>query len=434
MKRHGIKKILAGAMSCLMIGSLCAASIYGEKNQSGRTSIITSHFGMGDFLEKKTGDEAVYTLKDKVYMTDMVSSTSGGAARAGGEGGLIIYDDDIVGIKKAKIILDKESTSLIKGSGGLHQFEAGFKDLGRLTFLRKNEIDGIVGKELAMQWNVSDKKELFNISWTVDGVTKGPLRTVKVGLPYDSKDLSKKNKLYLYRLQEGGTKDIIEVSELRKIEQAGGDRYEVQGLVDASGTYGIGTYNQTISDSKGWSKESVDFVVARDLMELRDGKFRPKDKATRGEVALCLAKLSGEDLRSDSPIKFSDVAKGSKYEDAVVWAASKGIIKGYEDGTFRPDQPIKRQEIAALMYRYVNVIHKAYLPNVYSKKKFADDSKIASFAKEAVSEFRQAGILDGKGGNKFNPNDHVTREETAKMVRVLVSSIMTGMETFVSKN
>ena len=113
-------------------------------------------------------------------------------------------------------------------------------------------------------------------------------------------------------------------------------------------------------------------------------------------------------------------------------ANSAGIITGYSDGTFQPNRLVTRQELAAMLHRYSQLVGDTYLPRTVALQPFQDHDKIASFAKNAISDLQQAGILNGRDNGCFAPQEYVTRAECAKMIYGLMYGIMEGKVSFVS--
>ena len=81
------------------------------------------------------------------------------------------------------------------------------------------------------------------------------------------------------------------------------------------------------------------------------GLFDPNGAVTRAAVIMTLWNREKNPV-VDYLMQFSDVKEGQWYTEAVRWAASEGIIDGYEDGTLRPDRPVNREELTAMLYRY----------------------------------------------------------------------------------
>ena len=108
---------------------------------------------------------------------------------------------------------------------------------------------------------------------------------------------------------------------------------------------------------------------------------------------------------------FSDVSQEHPAANSIAWAYSAGIITGYSDGTFQPNRLVARQELAAMLHRYSQLVGDTYLPRTVALQPFQDHDKIASFAKNAISDLQQAGILNGRDNGCFAPQEYVTRAE-----------------------
>ncbi len=148
--------------------------------------------------------------------------------------------------------------------------------------------------------------------------------------------------------------------------------------------------------------------------------FDPDGKITRAEFAKILALSSGEDMGDyDHASQFTDV--GDKwYRPYINWAYENGVVTGKGSGLFMPSDNITREEMAVMMARYANSIS-FNLPETSPLIVFADDGKIASWAKEAVQAMQQAGIITGKGNNNFDPKGNATRAEASKIVSVFLN-------------
>ena len=113
---------------------------------------------------------------------------------------------------------------------------------------------------------------------------------------------------------------------------------------------------------------------------------------------------------------FSDVSDGEWYAEAVAWAAAKGVITGYPDGSFGPDDPITREQLAVMLYRYVGS------PAVsMSVLNFTDADQISDYAQQAIAWAVANGIMNGKGGGVLDPQGTATRAEVAQMLLNFVS-------------
>ncbi len=163
-----------------------------------------------------------------------------------------------------------------------------------------------------------------------------------------------------------------------------------------------------------WAADAIAYVTETGLMNgVGNGKFAPDAALSRGMLATILYRLAGEPAVSGkATAAFTDCENGVWYSDAVVWAAKNGIIKGYTDGTFLPNQPITRQEMAVIIYRYAVQIEGA--KPVSDPLTYADASSIADWAVEGVAYCTANKILQGSN-NYFRPTATATRAEVAQV-------------------
>ena len=160
-------------------------------------------------------------------------------------------------------------------------------------------------------------------------------------------------------------------------------------------------------DADDWFAASAVYVRDNGIMNGTSATtFDPNGTTSRGQITAILYRAAGSPAVSDA-VDFPDVAPGAYYADAAVWAAANGIVTGYADGTFRPNDPITRQQMAAILWRY------AGSPAAESGTDYADESAIASYAVTAVDWARDAGVISGRDGNRFDPSGRATRAQAA---------------------
>ena len=144
-----------------------------------------------------------------------------------------------------------------------------------------------------------------------------------------------------------------------------------------------------------------------------DGTFAPKKATTRAEFAAMIANAMGYEANPDVKSMFPDVADDFWGVAAINFCAQNGIISGYDDGTFQPNKAITRQEAAAILNNAFELAEKTGI----SSDKFADDSKIAGWAKDHVYAAKAAGLMKGDAGTgAFRPTDTIIRAEAASIL------------------
>ena len=160
-----------------------------------------------------------------------------------------------------------------------------------------------------------------------------------------------------------------------------------------------------------WYYEAVRLVQEQGLMNgYSDGRFGAEDTLSRSQLAQILFNREGRP-GSDYLLDFSDVAGGVWYAEAVRWAASQGIVSGYGDGTFAPDAPITREQLAVMLWRYSGS------PASSKDLDFNDEREISPFALEALRWAVENGILNGGGDGRLAPQDQATRAQAAQMLK-----------------
>ncbi len=159
-----------------------------------------------------------------------------------------------------------------------------------------------------------------------------------------------------------------------------------------------------------------------------DGKFfGPNDNIKRGDVCVILARMGGVELDIDNggaftayETGFGDVDASSYYAQAIKWAADAGIVTGYDDDTFGPEDQVTREQFATMLYRYAKMSGTDVSANVDAElAKYVDGNAVAGFAREAIAWASEDGIMKGyEGSDVLAPQDNVTRAQVAKMAVV----------------
>lgn len=166
-------------------------------------------------------------------------------------------------------------------------------------------------------------------------------------------------------------------------------------------------------DAGEWYHLYTDQVIKEGLMAgFEDGTFRPDDATTRAELVTVLWNREKRP-QVDFLIPFTDVREGDWYAEAIRWAASEGIVNGFEDGTFRPDDLVSREEMAAIICRYEDG---GFTGDWAFSLPYADLDKISDWAREAVAWCTMKSILQGKEDGLFDPAGVTLRCELAAVL------------------
>ncbi|HJG86559.1 flavodoxin [Pseudoflavonifractor capillosus] len=163
-----------------------------------------------------------------------------------------------------------------------------------------------------------------------------------------------------------------------------------------------------------WYADAVTYVRDNGLMSgSSETTFVPDGTMTRGMLVTTLYRLAGSPSLENENLgyPFADVPGDAWYADGVYWARLTGVVNGYPNERFGPDDPVSREQIAAILWRY------AGSPAAEPGTDFADEGNISDYAAQAVDWARANGIVNGADGNRFLPQSSATRAQAATILR-----------------
>lgn len=171
-----------------------------------------------------------------------------------------------------------------------------------------------------------------------------------------------------------------------------------------------------------WFYNAVKFAYENSLMNGEtDILFMPNNNLNRAMLVTILYRLENTSTISEVN-KFSDVAIGQWYANAVVWASANGIVNGYEDGTFLPMQNVSREEMAAMLMRYAK--YKGYdVSKSADLTGYVDGNKVSAWAVPNMQWASGSGLIKGDESNKLNPQGNATRAEAAMILMRFIENI-----------
>ena len=163
-----------------------------------------------------------------------------------------------------------------------------------------------------------------------------------------------------------------------------------------------------------WYADAVRYVSERGLMSgTGDTAFSPDDTTTRGMVVTILWRLDGSPAWTTTS-GFSDVEESAYYAEAVGWASANGIVGGYDNETFGPGDPITREQMAAILYRFAQT--RGWDTTAWADLSgYADAGEISAYALPALQWANGAGLIAGSGG-AILPGDSATRAQVAAIL------------------
>ncbi len=160
-----------------------------------------------------------------------------------------------------------------------------------------------------------------------------------------------------------------------------------------------------------WYCDAVNYVSINGLMQgVSNNTFAPDSNLSRAMLAQIL--YNKEDRPASESCEFSDVPQDKWFSAAVSWAASEGIVTGYTDGRFGPDDNITREQLTVMLHRYAG----SPAPGG-SALQFSYREPISEYAANSIAWAMVNGIMHGKGDRRLDPKGLATRAETAQMIK-----------------
>lgn len=161
-----------------------------------------------------------------------------------------------------------------------------------------------------------------------------------------------------------------------------------------------------------WYYEAVKFVSKNGLMNGSSGNlFEPDANLSRAMLTQILYNKEGKPTVTSSS-RFTDVSSDVWYTDAVNWAAVNGIVGGYGNGLFGPNDNVTREQLAVMLWRYIGS------PTATNKDlKFSDASEAGGYALDALRWAVENGVINGKDGGALTPKSLATRAQVAQMLK-----------------
>jgi len=193
------------------------------------------------------------------------------------------------------------------------------------------------------------------------------------------------------------------------------DGIEYTGTVQVMVTPSASSRFSDMGSYNSWAGASVEFLAAYGITTgTGDGAtFSPASTLTRGDYILMLYRTFGFSSTAAAG-NFTDVAAGSYYAEALAHAKALGIATAEADGSFRPNDPVTRQDAMVFLLRAMQAVNRS-VPNAYDSylSRFPDGASVADYARTAMAAMAQAGVIQGNEQGKLNPTGTLNRAEMA---------------------
>ena len=165
-----------------------------------------------------------------------------------------------------------------------------------------------------------------------------------------------------------------------------------------------------------WYYDAVAYVYDKGMMTgVTDTTFEPDATTTRGMIVTMLYRLEGEPA-VDNAAAFADVAAGAWYEKAVAWASQNGIVNGYGDDLFGPNDAITREQMAAILFRYAQYKGLEAVTLEENLGAFEDAGQISEYAVQAFNWVVGQGLMTGVTDTTLEPQSSATRAQVATIL------------------
>ena len=172
-----------------------------------------------------------------------------------------------------------------------------------------------------------------------------------------------------------------------------------------------------------WAYDAIQYVYGEGLMAGTSGStFNPEGTTTRGQIVTILWRLSGSPV-VNYLMDFDDVDPAAYYAEAIRWATSESIAGGYGNGSFGPDDPITREQLAVMLYQYAwNMGYDLSIGEDTNILSYADFADLSEYAIPAMQWACGAGLISGTGdgstgdGSTLSPGGSATRSQVAMIL------------------
>ncbi|WP_158299424.1 lamin tail domain-containing protein [Paenibacillus antri] len=265
---------------------------------------------------------------------------------------------------------------------------------------------------------------VYDFEIVVDGEPVSAFETAKgvtVRMNYALKSGQAPNRVVVYYLTDAGELEAVPASLYD--EATGAVTFEPKHFSRYAAAHRAVSFDDI--GAVPWARADIEALAARDVLNgVRPNVFEPQRPITRVEyLKLLMGAFDFGSIETNrAAAAFSDVARDDWHYDVVTEAYRLGIANGRADGSFGADEPIARQDIAAMTFRAASLAGAALERG--AAERFADQADIAAYALEAAASLRSAGIVTGLEDGRFAPAEPATRAQAAAIVHRLLMYYM----------
>ncbi len=188
--------------------------------------------------------------------------------------------------------------------------------------------------------------------------------------------------------------------------------------------YTVELFSFSDVNKNDWFYKAVSEVVAKGIVSgTSDTTYDPEGTLTRAMFVTMLHRYAGEPV-TNYAMSYSDIQNDTWYTEAVRWASSTGIVKGYDDNIFCPDESITREQAATVLKRYAEFVNESNpIWNETNILSYQDADNISEWAADSIRWAVGAGVMKGKTDTTIDPAAYITRAEIAQMLVNYMSAV-----------
>lgn len=195
------------------------------------------------------------------------------------------------------------------------------------------------------------------------------------------------------------------------------------GAVASSSLLAVPASAKTFTDVpvNHWAYDVINEVSDKHIMVgVGENIFSPSSTLTRAEYTAILANLSPDLDNGSFSGHYTDVPANAWYAESVEWVVTNGIIEIGSDGLFKPNEPMTRELMADMTYKFAYYKYTSQIINNVTSAGYADQDQIDDKYEKSVNVLTHNGLMAGRGDNKFEPKGTLTRAEAAAMASRLL--------------
>ncbi|MDR1558267.1 MAG: S-layer homology domain-containing protein [Clostridiales bacterium] len=314
-----------------------------------------------------------------------------------------------------ELVVNSPAGRIAFSNGSLESIIAATGETLRIVIKKINKTTDLnAGQRAALK----DSTAIELTVWSDDNIIRYFDGPITVSIPYQPKETEDTELLTAYYLDDDGS--FQEMKNAGYDPDTGAILFETAHFSKFFVSEWLSPFGDTFKED--WFYKAVRFNYANALVKgIEEHKFAPNDTMTRAQFVTILHRAEGEpSVINDTP--FSDVAGGQWYSTAVAWASTNGIISGYSDSVFGADDPVTREQIAAIIYRYAQW-KKLDVTQTADLSYYSDAGSISDWAQAAMNWSSATGLLQANTPETLAPGATATRAEAAVLFQRYIETI-----------